>query len=299
VTVRRAAAGATGCVGARAAVEPLIDMLQSAGDYSERWHAAVALGKLGDQRAVVALARRLSDRRVRWAVVRALGEIGGAEAYAALRELHAAVWRPMLRRSRREALDAIERADAQRAGLVRTPLVSVFSSSALTTVTRVLAACIVATVAIVAFDARPAPLVLVLGLTTVCVSAWVVWRLPPRVLERWIPAAQDLPAGSPEAEPWASTLARIAVDGVSTALGGLAVVWVAARIVPVEVAAGLMAGLFGWPVTAREAWTVRRWQREHHTKLLRERVGVDPHQHRFFTVEHSSANRRAADAERV
>jgi HEAT repeat protein len=83
--VRFHAAKALGEIGNRRAVEPLIRVL---GDASPgvRWGAAEALGAIGDRRAVEALMPRLQDEHpdVRWLTARALGALGDRRAVAPL-----------------------------------------------------------------------------------------------------------------------------------------------------------------------------------------------------------------------
>jgi len=71
------------------AIEPLIELLDTAQDAYVLKSAAVALGRFADARAVPALARRALDLKaplvVRVAAVEALGRIGGMPAWSALR----------------------------------------------------------------------------------------------------------------------------------------------------------------------------------------------------------------------
>lgn len=71
------------------AVEPLCELLDRASDAAILKQAARGLGRLGDRRAVPALARLLANRQcafvARQAAAQSLGQIGGDEAQAALR----------------------------------------------------------------------------------------------------------------------------------------------------------------------------------------------------------------------
>ena len=79
--VRRHAAGALGKIGDARAVEPLIGVL-SDDDENVRWRAAEALGKIGDKRAVEPLIGVLGDEDeyVRSSAAEALGVIGDVRA---------------------------------------------------------------------------------------------------------------------------------------------------------------------------------------------------------------------------
>src|SRR5919109_1556279 len=85
---RRAAAVALGDLGDQRAVDPLIGALQEDGPRAVRLAAVRAVGDLRDERAtrpLVALVEDDSeDREVRWAAAEALGEIGDPRAFEPL-----------------------------------------------------------------------------------------------------------------------------------------------------------------------------------------------------------------------
>src|SRR5689334_19947969 len=66
----------------RSAVDALVKVLDR--DPWLRFAAVHALGEIGDQRAVPALASLIDDELVRGAVIRAMGKIGSKEALAVL-----------------------------------------------------------------------------------------------------------------------------------------------------------------------------------------------------------------------
>jgi hypothetical protein len=78
VNVRIGAIEALGAIGSPRSVEPLIKTLTTDESNEVRWVAAVALGEIGDTRAIPALLVSLKDqdRYVRYGSARALGEIG-------------------------------------------------------------------------------------------------------------------------------------------------------------------------------------------------------------------------------
>jgi HEAT repeat protein len=78
VNVRIGAIEALGAIGSPRSVEPLIKTLMTDESHEVRWVAAVALGEIGDTRAIPALLISLKDqdRYVRYGSARALEEIG-------------------------------------------------------------------------------------------------------------------------------------------------------------------------------------------------------------------------------
>lgn len=72
-----------------AAIEPLIEALESDGDEVVRWVSANALGRIGDERAVEPLIEALKNEvhpDVRWHVAEALGELEDERATRPLTE---------------------------------------------------------------------------------------------------------------------------------------------------------------------------------------------------------------------
>jgi hypothetical protein len=176
---------------------------------------------------------------------------------------------------------------------VGSPLVSAQAYYASTAIALAASAGLLVAFAVLVFDGRGIPLLLVYCATGATVAGWRLWRSPPKVREKWIPAAVELPHDAPAVEPVARTFARRLADRLAVLPVALALIWLFSRVAPVEVAAGIVAGAMGWPVAAREAWSLSQWQRRQGRTLLREMTGGDSDRHRFFFAARDSGGVRA------
>ena len=117
--VRVAAIVAAGKIRTPEAVDRLVEVIRAGHEKGERPQAVIALGLIGDERAVPAVIRALDDRRLRGWAIEALGRIAGSDAEAAIRHAQIPAWHRWDHLRRRQALTRI----AQRTG-VGSPLVS-------------------------------------------------------------------------------------------------------------------------------------------------------------------------------
>ena len=117
--VRVAAIVAAGKIRTPEAVDRLVEVVRAGHEKGERPQAVIALGLIGDERAVPAVIRALDDRRLRGWAIEALGRIAGSDAEAAIRHAQIPAWHRWDHLRRRQALTRI----AQRTG-VGSPLVS-------------------------------------------------------------------------------------------------------------------------------------------------------------------------------
>jgi hypothetical protein len=277
--VRLAAPAALGAIGGTAAVDALTGKLLSKSHHVERWHAAAALGRLGDAGAVPALRIALEDRRIRSAVVGALGDVGTEDARHALRDLKLPWWRYLARRQVRDAVMGIENPGRR---LATRPLIRTVTLAPIRLTGLLLAAALIIAfaLAVLGADARNATLVALA--TVVVLTPWHLLRksLGNRwgaVIAKAAPMREELVVESvTQAGP--RVLLRIAllvpIDMCATAIGSL--------IVDPAVVAGLVAGLPAFASILGGAIWVRRWESRTGCRLLRESTEPWDRDPRFF-----------------
>jgi hypothetical protein len=275
--VRLSAIVAAGQVGAPEAVDRLIEFARAGREKGERPQAITALGLIGDERAVPAVIRALDARKLRGWAIEALGRIGGDDAEAAVRSVHVPAWHRWDHLRRRQALSRL----AQRTG-VGSPLVNVLAELVTRGVVNFLNAGAIIWLAVALIDARLLPSIAVAAAVTLVYSGWRMWRGPGVVAQR-TPAAETLPPGAPATERWWRTGARQLGWGLATLTVGLGLFALIDLAAPLEVAAGITAGLFRWPSCAREAFRLARWQRRERGPLLHELI--DDETDRYFVVD--------------
>ena len=272
--VRVAAIVAAGKIRTPEAVDRLVEVVRAGHEKGERPQAVIALGLIGDERAVPAVIRALDDRRLRGWAIEALGRIAGSDAEAAIRHAQIPAWHRWDHLRRRQALTRI----AQRTG-VGSPLVSALAERVARAAVSLLGAGIVIGVAAGLRDARVWPSVAVAAAITGVYAAWRMWRSPGVVAARVL-SAQPLPERAPATERWSRTAMRQFPRGIAVLVLGLAIFGLIALVAPVEVAAGVAAGLFRWPSYAREAARLAHWQRRERRRLLHELI--DDENDRYF-----------------
>lgn len=146
--VRVYAIVAAGQLGSPESLDRLIEFVRTGQESEERPQAVIALGLIGDERAVPSLVSALDTPKLRGWAVEALGWIGGDDADVTLRHLHIPVWH-RLHRIRRRAVSRI----AQRTG-VGSPLVSVLVELVTAAAVALLGAGVVIGLGVALLDAR-------------------------------------------------------------------------------------------------------------------------------------------------
>lgn len=282
VTTRRAAAHALANIADERTADALLRAFEHESDGPTRWHVAAALGQVGNVAAVPALIETLADRKVRDAAARALGRLGDRRALGPLRDVRVARWRWHLRRELRRAIDEVLLEQAVRERRVRQPVVDVGTDLWAEGTTALAATLAPIVFAVVLLDAQLLPVVAVAAAKGLVLAVWLRYiRRRPRRITRWREHA-GRPAHPLAVERRVRTWYRRRTGMALFLVIDLVLVWVLSFLIGPELAAGLLAGGFGWLYLWLEAVKLRRLERRKRFRLLREHDSRPDAEHRTF-----------------